>query len=288
MSEERRQRFAAFREKVCADDGEAFLNRVIAAVDKGEKLEDLPDFDPERAGRMIQRLRNEDGTINTERLAGFRTMMCNREGGPPAAVGAGAGAQGGSSGPSAQGGQSGGPAGRRGGRRGGAAAFFGGGGDSRARYFVSLNHSLELNREVLISPVGPQLDLLDGDTLTSTGTPKNSTRLEAGIFKSGLGMRLSGRYTGKARVNGSAAPGSTDLFIDDLARFDIRLFTNLGEVLKKEEGLFKDLRVSFRIDNVFDGRRLVKDSNGDTPLGFQPLLIDPTGRYVGIDIRKLF
>lgn len=283
MPDERRQRFAAFRDKVCADDGEAFLTRVIDAVDKGEKLEELPDFDPERAGRMIQRLRNEDGTLNTERLAGFRTMMCNREGGPAPA----AGAEGGSSGEARQGGQSGRPAGRRGGRRGGPAAFFGGGGDTRARYFVSLNHSLELNREVLISPVGPQLDLLDGDTLTSTGTPRNTTRLEAGIFKSGMGMRLSGRYTGPARVNGSGQ-NSTDLFVDDLARFDIRLFTNLGEVLKKEDGLFKDLRVSFRIDNVFDGRRLVKDSNGDTPLGFQPLLIDPTGRYVGIDIRKLF
>ena len=78
------------------------------------------------------------------------------------------------------------------------------------------------------------------------------------------------------------------VFIDDLARFDIRIFADMGQVLKKDDGVFKNMRISFVVDNVFDGRRLVRDSNGDTPIGFQPLLIDPTGRYLGIDIRKLF
>ena len=108
------------------------------------------------------------------------------------------------------------------------------------------------------------------------------------MFKGGLGFRLTGQYTGKARINGTGLPGSTDLFVDDLARFDVRLFANMGEVLKKDDGLFKNMRIAFVVDNVFDGRRLVRDSNGDTPIGFQPLLIDPTGRYLGIDIRKLF
>ena len=286
--EDRRARFMALREKICADDGEAFLMRLVEAAEKGETLDDLPDFDPAQASRMLDRLRKEDGTINRERLTGFRTMMCSADS-PMARRGQSGGEQqsGGSSDAApSQGG--GGDNGRRGRRGGAAAAFFGGGGDSRARYFLSLTHSIELEREILIAQGGPQLDLLDVDTLTSSGTPRHTSRLEGGIFKSGIGMRISGSYTGKARINGSGAPQSTDLFLDDLARFDLRLFTNLGELLNKDEGLFKNLRVSFRIDNVFDGRRLVRDSNGDTPIGFQPLLLDPTGRYVGVDIRKLF
>ena len=30
------------------------------------------------------------------------------------------------------------------------------------------------------------------------------------------------------------------------------------------------------------------DSNGDTPLAYQPFLVDPVGRYLGIDLRKMF
>ena len=283
MSEERRASFMALREKICADDGEALLLRLVEAASKGETIPELPEFDPAQAERMLARLRNDDGSINVERVKGFRTMMCSAEspfGGRPAG---GAPAQG-ARGPAAGGG--GPPAGRGGGR---AAAFFGGGGgDTRARYFVNLTHSIELEREVLIAPGGPLLDLLDGDALTSSGNARQSSRLEAGLFKGGLGFRLTGQYTGKARINGTGLPGSTDLFVDDLARFDVRLFANMGEVLKKDDGLFKNMRIAFVVDNVFDGRRLVRDSNGDTPIGFQPLLIDPTGRYLGIDIRKLF
>ncbi|MGB3738499.1 MAG: TonB-dependent receptor [Pontixanthobacter sp.] len=262
--------FAALREKVCADDGAAFLDRLVAAVENGETFDELPGFDPERAQRLLDRLRNEDGTIDPERLAQFRTGLCEGQGGAS----------------SGEGGT------RRGGGRGGnpAASFFGGGGDDdRANFFLSMGHTVELDRQILIAPGGPRLDLLDGDSLTSTGTPQNTSFLEGGVFKGGLGLRLSGRYTGSARIDGSGLTGdSTDLFIGDLARFDIRVFADLGEVLEKDDGALKNLRISAKVDNVFDGRRTVIDSDGITPIGFQPFLIDPVGRFIGIDVRKLF
>ncbi|MXO89683.1 TonB-dependent receptor [Pontixanthobacter aquaemixtae] len=266
MSEEQRSAFMTFRTKVCAADGDAFLLRFVEAAGRGEALEDLPGFDPERAERMIARFRNEDGTIAPERLAAFRSRICSMPGAGQA------------SGP---------PAGGNTRQRGGGPGF-GRGGDGRGRFFFNLSHSFELNREVLIAPGGPALDLLNGDSLSSTGTPSNSTRIEAGMFRGGLGLRLSARYTGPARIDGTGAPTSTDLFIDDLASFDLRLFADLGELLKKDDGIFKGMRMSFRFDNIFDGRRIVRDGNGDIPVSYQPLLIDPTGRYLGMEIRKLF
>jgi hypothetical protein len=50
----------------------------------------------------------------------------------------------------------------------------------------------------------------------------------------------------------------------------------------------KNLRVSFRLDNIFDGQRAVRDENGDTPINYQPFVIDPVGRFIGVDVRKLF
>ena len=269
MSDAQRAGFIAFRERVCADDGEAFLRRVAETLGKGEKLEELPEFHPEQAQRILNRMRNEDGSIDTERLKSFRARMCGRPGsGQDAGTSAG-----------------GRPAGARG-RRGGGG--FGRGGDGRGRFFFNLTHSILLKQEVQIAPGEPVLDLLDGDSLSSNGSARHFTRLEAGAFRGGLGTRLSVRYTGKARTNGTGAPGSTDLFFDDLATVNLRFFADLGTAFKKDDGLFKNMRLSLRADNIFDGRRIVRDSNGDIPIGFQPLLTDPTGRYLGFEIRKLF
>ena len=83
-------------------------------------------------------------------------------------------------------------------------------------------------------------------------------------------------------------PGSTDLFFEDIVTFNLRVFANIGEITGKNEGFLKATRVSLRADNLFDAQRKVRDSNGDTPINYQPFVIDPVGLYVGIDLRKLF
>ncbi|GAA4052843.1 hypothetical protein GCM10022213_26930 [Parerythrobacter jejuensis] len=249
-------RFAQLREKLCKDEPD---------------LEGLPE-------PMLARLRGPDGTIDPERLKQVKQRIC-----ADGDAGGEAGASGQRGGPPAQA--------RGGGRRGGGFNPFGGGGrggDTRPRYFLSLNHTIELDNSILIAPGVPVLDQLDGDATSTFGLPENSTRLEAGIFWNGYGMRVSGRYVGSAFVQGSGLPGSTDLFIDDLATVGLRAFVDFGRALNKDKGFLKGFRVSVRADNIFDGRRIVRDQNGDIPLRFQPLLVDPTGRYLGIDLRKLF
>lgn len=258
--------FAALRAIVCAEDGEARVRALVARIEAGEDVSDeWPGYDPNMAGFILDRLRGDDGEISSERIAGMRARFCNAEGGS-----GGEGASQGSGGP---------PAGFNPLARREMRGF---------RYFVSLNHQIELENEILIAPGIAPLDQLDGDATSSFGLPRHSSRLEAGIFGQGVGMRLSGRYTGKTRLDGSGLAGSSDLFFDDLATFDIRVFTELGQLVGKNEGVLKNFRVSFRVDNVFDARRRVVDNNGVTPITYQPFLIDPTGRFVGVDLRKLF
>lgn len=253
------------RERLCGEEGaersERFAAIRTALCADPPRIEDLPE-------QMQARLRNEDGSINAERLAQMKQRLCSGEGGQQGQ--GGAGSQQAQSSPAVRFN----PFDRRGPRG--------------ARYFLNVTHTIQLKDTVLVAPGGPLLDQLDGDSTSAFGLPRHTTRLEGGLFFGGYGMRLSGRYTGKADLSGSGLPASTDLFFDDLATFDLRLFANLGEVFKQEEGFLKNFRVSLRADNIFDGRRTVRDSNGDTPLSYQPDLIDPTGRYVGIDLRKLF
>jgi len=162
------------------------------------------------------------------------------------------------------------------------------GDDGRGRYFLNLSHNIELANTVLIAQGGPLLDLVSGDATSSTPLAPHSSSLEGGIFRGGWGLRLSGRYTGSARINGSGAGGTGDLRFGDLATFNLRIFANMGQVLKRDDSFLKGLRLSLRADNLFDARRRVTDGNGDVPLSYQPYLIDPTGRFLSVELRKMF
>lgn len=361
-SPEQREQFMAFRARLCADDGEAFLARLVAAVDSGADISgDYPGIDAARLAPMLARLRGTDGKIDPARLAQFRTRICAID---PAVMGGGAPGGAPAGGPAGQAmppqlaalrARACGPDGtaaiaelvgkiERGedvsaelpgvdpafikmaldrSRRpdgtippealeqfrqrfcaaappGGGAPAAGGGAPGGGpafnplagrsfqgwRYFFNLTHTIELANEILIAPGLQPLDQLDGQATGAFGLPRHSSRLEAGLFGKGLGFRLSGIYTGETRLDG--AVGTSDVFFDDIVTFNLRIFANMGEVTGKNEGLLKDFRVSLVADNVFDAQRRVRDSNGITPVNYNPFVIDPLGLYLGIDFRKLF
>ena len=177
-----------------------------------------------------------------------------------------------------------------GGRGAGRGGRFGGGGDGRGRWFLNAFHTIEFDNQVLVAQGGPLLDLLDGDALSGGGVTRHSATLEGGVFRNGFGLRLSGNYSGTSRVDGTGLPGSTDLRFGSLATFDVRLFADLGqrEKLVAAVPFLKGTRLSLRLDNVFDSRRTVTDADGNVPLRYQPFLIDPRGRFVEFEIRKMF
>ena len=373
-SPEQREQFMAFRARLCADDGLAFLEKLVAAIESGADISaEFPGIDPARLAPMLSRLRGEDGKIDPARLAGFRTRICSFD---PAMMGGGQGS-GAPSGAPGQGGApaanpqlaafreracgpdgnaaiaeligkiergedvsaelpgvdpafikmaidrsrapdgtippealeqfkqrfcamapagapaqagAGGPPAAAGGAPAGGPAFnpLAGRNFPGFRYFVNVTHAIELDNEILIADGLAPLDQLDGQATGAFGLPRHSSRLEAGLFGKGMGFRLSGIYTGETRLDGSGLPGSTDLLFDDIVTFNLRVFANLGEITGKNEGFLKDTRISLRADNLFDAQRKVRDSNGDTPINYQPFVIDPVGLYVGIDLRKLF
>ena len=145
-----------------------------------------------------------------------------------------------------------------------------------------------MQNEILIAPGVAVLDQLDGEATGAFGFPRHTSRLEAGLFGKGIGFRLSGRYTGETRLDGAGTPGSSDLFFGDLVTFNLRSFINVDQLSGSKSPVLKNVRVSLRMDNIFDGQRAVRDESGATPINFQPFVIDPVGRFVGVDVRKLF
>lgn len=262
---------ARARDSFCSDQTERDFDALRTALCADPpKLDSLP-------APMLDRLKGPDGTIDPARLAAFRQRLCAAPGGP-------GGPPTGAGGPPQVS-----PGGRGGRGGGGPGGMFGApGSDGQGRYFASLNHSIVLENQVLLAPGGAAFDQLNGDVIGGGALPRHTTRLEGGLFWGGYGLRVSGNYVGKAVLRGSGLPGSSDLFFGDLATVDLRLFVNLGQLLKKEDGYLKGLRVSFVANNVFDGQRRIVDDTGNVPDAYDPRRIDPVGRYLGIDIRKQF
>lgn len=237
------------------------------------------------AEQNSERLRwgfNLSGLLGPAPQGGMMGMM----GGGPPARGTGAG---GPAGPRPQAQSSGRPPGAGGGGgRGGMMAMMGGGGPGR--WSLGVFHTVQFDNTVRIAPGGPVLDLLDGDSLSASGSPRHSIQFNGGVFKSGFGAFFNGNWTGPSRLTGSALGGAGNLRFGSVTRFDINFFASLGQQagLVKKAPFFKGTQVSLRFENLFDSRQRVTDGSGAVPLSYQADLIDPRGRMVEIEFRKMF
>ena len=160
----------------------------------------------------------------------------------------------------------------------------------QGRWNISAYHTVQFNNRVLIRRGGTVLDLLGGDALSGGGVARHSVELEGGAFKSGIGLRINGTISAATKVNGTGAPGSSDLRFGSLAKLNLRMFVDLGQQkwLAKKSKFLKGARFQLSVDNLLDSRQKVTDKNGLVPISYQPDLLDPQGRFLGIEFRKQF
>jgi len=230
-------------------------------------------FDEQRASRLRWGLNLSGQLGKAPAGGGFPGMM---GGGPPQRP-AGAGAP--PAGPRPQGGGAG-----RGGGGGGMMAMMGGG-RGPGRWSLGVFHTAQFDSTVQIAPGGPVLDLLDGDSLSSTGSPRHTIEFNGGLFKNGFGTFFNGTWTSPSRLT-----GATNLRFGSVTRMNINFFAALGQQQKlvKKAPFFKGSQVSLRFENLFDSRQKVTDGTGAVPIGYQADLIDPRGRLIEIEFRKMF
>jgi hypothetical protein len=202
---------------------------------------------------------------------------------PPPEGQAGPPPEGGGAGPPSEGGGFGGRGfGGRGG--GGGGGFFGG---NRGRLTFSLTDTITFVDKTVIAP-GLELDYLHGDAAGSTGgTPRHRVEAQSGYFNNGLGARLAANWRSGTRVDTLTGD---ELHFSPLATFDLRLFANPGDIpeVAVKHPWLRGTQVRFEVTNIFDSKPRVRSALGDPVLNYQPDLLDPLGRTIGISIRKLF
>jgi hypothetical protein len=168
-----------------------------------------------------------------------------------------------------------------------------GGGSGAGGVQLSLYYSYRFTDEISISPDLPALDLLNGSAVGGNGgSSRHAVELESGVFRNGLGLRLTGNYISGSTVRGSLLSGSNDgdLRFSDLLTLNVRLFINFDnrKSLIKRAPILKGTRLALRIDNLTNAIRDVRDANRMVPFSFLPGFVDPRGRFVEISLRKIF
>ncbi|HNN57133.1 MAG TPA: TonB-dependent receptor, partial [Novosphingobium sp.] len=174
---------------------------------------------------------------------------------------------------------------RRGGGRGGMMAAMMGGGPIGGRWGLGIFHTVQFDNRVLIAPGGPELDLLGGDALGTSGSPRHKVEFNANLFYNWVGLFAQGTWNGPYGIN-----GASNLRFGALGKVNLNLFADFGRQKKIVEKvpLLKGARMSLRIENLFDARQRVTDAAGAVPLAYQPDYLDPRGRVISIELRKMF
>lgn len=187
-----------------------------------------------------------------------------------------------------------GQAARQGGRDGPPMGGFGGRGGARGggqggRFQVSMFHTWHLTDKVVIRPGLPVLDLINGDVIGSGGgQPRHEIEGQMTYANNGVGGRLTANWQSGTTVNGSAGATTGSLRFAPRLTTSARLFVNLSQIpALVDSGWARGARISLRVDNIFDSRPRVRDAAGATPLRYQPGYLDPVGRLIRIEFRKL-
>ncbi|MEJ0066542.1 MAG: hypothetical protein WDM85_14965 [Caulobacteraceae bacterium] len=138
---------------------------------------------------------------------------------------------------------------------------------------------------------GPLLDLLNGSAAGNTGGQyQHEIEAQLGYTDNGYGARLSADWRSGTTVIGGAAGSTGTLQFSDIATVNLRLWDDFSpqKALLERYPWLHGVRVTFSVSNLFNQSIGVHSSTGPTPLIYQSAYLDPTGRVISLNLRKLF
>jgi len=187
------------------------------------------------------------------------------------------------------GGFGGGRGGFGGGGRGG--GFGGGGGPVGGRFQIAVYHTVIFRDQFQVTPGGPVLDLLNGAAAGGTGGQyQQEVEAQIGYTDDGYGARMSADWRSATVVTGGAIGSTGTLAFSDVSTINLRLWEDFNQKpdLVARHPILKGVRLTLNLNNLFDESIHVRDSAGPTPSIYQSAYLDPTGRVVSINLRKIF
>jgi len=149
------------------------------------------------------------------------------------------------------------------------------------QFSLSLSHRWRLKNELLTHSA-----LSSIDQIKSSGQSRHNLSLQLNAGKRAIGGSLSGSWSSPSQVSNAE---KTFSFKPPLT-FNLSMFIEPDRLFSKapKKGLLSDTKVSFDIQNIFNGYRRVTLADGSVPAGYARDEIDPLGSTMRITLRKRF
>lgn len=162
--------------------------------------------------------------------------------------------------------------------------------NSSGRFLVVLRHTWLQRDDWQIASGLPALDYVGHDSNSSGGGgSENRVELRATYFRDGLGLRMEANWedgiTSLPNPDGSIDLNQSDLLtVDVSAHYKFRVNGRFGGQLP----WLDRVRVRLQVENLFNERYRVRDQFGNITSGRSGDELDPYGRTITLQVRKLF
>jgi hypothetical protein len=162
------------------------------------------------------------------------------------------------------------------------------GGGGRTRLQINANHTVLLNNSILIEPGSSPIDLLSPAAIgIGGGRSRHQLDFTAALSTRGAGVRLISQWRSASYLNIASGNGANFLRFSPTTNLSLRAFTEGRNLFPRADWL-KGTRISLTIQNLTNERQRVRDATGLAPLRYQPGYLDPIGRTVELELRKVF
>jgi iron complex outermembrane recepter protein len=151
----------------------------------------------------------------------------------------------------------------------------------------NFTHTWQLSSKRLARVGLPQVDLLSGGVSGYSAQARHAVQGRVGAARNSTGLQLNANWTGASHITTGSGSSINELTFDPLLRLDVSAFASLGDLFPAPR-LLKGVRLTLLIENLIDAKQRVRDENGVTPLRYQAYLLNPTGRMVGLSMRRTF
>jgi hypothetical protein len=145
-----------------------------------------------------------------------------------------------------------------------------------------------LRDDLSIRPGLPTIDLLNGGSIAlAGGLPAHTVEGQIGTTRLGLGAFVDAKWQSPTWLDNSSPAG--DLYYSSLFTLNLRVYANLDKTGPFARARWaRSLHFTVKVDNLLDARQRVRNGLGQIPEAFQPAFLDPVGRLVHAELRKVF
>lgn len=153
---------------------------------------------------------------------------------------------------------------------------------------VNASHTFLLESKSVIRDGLGTIDLLDGGAIgIGGGRQRNMSDANIALTQGGTGVRLNAIRRGVSYLRTGTVDQPDLLTFEAITKFDLRAFVDLGSKFPDFK-MAKGTRITLSLENIANERQRITNSLGIVPVSFQPAYLDPVGRTVMFELRKVF